>query len=130
MPAMGNITVKNVANADVIYVAKVASAGDKTPAKWSVDAAHAIVGFRPWMTVNTRDNGPKNARIVEAVVNAPVIAVVNGADTIVARVPVNLAATLPTNVSGAAVYDAIFQATNLFVSTLMRDVYSTGYSPT
>lgn len=130
MPSMADITVKNVANADVVYVAKVASAGDKTPAKWSCDAAHAVVGFRPWMTVNTRDNGPRNARIVEGVFNAPIIAVVNGVDTIVARVPINLSGTLPTNVDGAKVYDAIFQATNLFVSTLMRSVYSTGYAPT
>lgn len=130
MPNMGNITVKNVANADVTYVAKVASAGDKTPARWSADAAHAIVGFRPQMTVNTRDNGPRNARIVEAVYNAPIIAAINGVDTIVARVPINLSGTLPTNVDAAKVYDAIFQATNLFVSTLMREVYQTGYSPT
>lgn len=116
--------------ADVTYVAKVASAGDKIPAKWTRDAAHAIAGFRPWMTVNTRDNGPKNARIVEAVYNLPVIQAINGVDTIVARVPINLAATLPQNVDAAQVYDAIFQATNLFVSTLMRSVYQTGYSPT
>ena len=69
-------------------------------------------------------------RCVEAVVNAPIIAAISGVDTIVARVPINLAATLPTNVDGAAVYNAIFQATNLFVSALMREVYSTGYSPT
>lgn len=130
MPNMADITVKNVANADVVYVAKVASAGDKTPAKWSQDAAHAIVGFRPWMTVNTRDNGPKNARIVEVVVNFPVIATVSSVDTIVARVPVNLSATLPTNVDGTLVYEGIFQATNLLVATLMRSVYSTGYAPT
>lgn len=32
MPSMANITVKNNAAADVIYVAQVPSAGDKTPA--------------------------------------------------------------------------------------------------
>lgn len=130
MPTMADITVKNVANVDVVYVAKVASAGDKTPAKWSQDAAHAIVGFRPWMTVNTRDNGPKNARIVEETFSFPIITAIGGVDTIVARVPVVLSATLPTNVDGAKVYEAIFQATNMFVSTLMRSVYSTGYAPT
>lgn len=130
MPTMADITVKNVANADVIYVAKVASAGDKTPAKWTADAAHAILGFRPYLTVNTRDNGPKNARIMEGVFNFPIIGAVNGVDTLLARVPLNLALTLPTNVDASKVYDAAFQGTNLFVSTLLRSVYSTGYSPT
>lgn len=130
MPNMADITVLNAAAASVVYVAKVASAGDKTPAKWTLDAAHVIQGFRPWVTVNTRDNGPKNARIVEAVYNMPIIAEVNGVDTIVARVPINLAATLPTNVDASQVYDASVMATNLFVSTLFRAVYNTGYAPT
>lgn len=130
MPSMADITVQNAAAASVVYVAKVASAGDKTPAKWTLDAAHAIPGFRPWVTVNTRDNGPKNARIVEAVYNMPIVTEINGVDTIVARVPINLAATLPTNVDASQVYDASVMATNLFVSTLFRLVYNTGYAPT
>ena len=130
MPVMADITVQNAAAANVVYVAKVASAGDKTPAKWTLDAAHTIAGFRPAVTVNTRDNGPKNARLVESVYNFPVITAVNGVDTIVARVPINLSATLPNNVSASQVYDAAVQATNLFVSTLFRSVYNTGYAPT
>lgn len=130
MPTMANITVKNAANADVVYVAKVPSAGDKTPAVWTFDGAHAIQGFRPKFVLGTRDNGPKNARILEGSLSFPVIATVDSVDVRVATVPISLVATLPTNVDASKVYDAAVQATNLFVATLVRQCFSTGYAPT
>ena len=66
MPSMADITVKNKANVDVVYVAKVPSAGDKTPARWTADALHGIAGFRPSFTTGTRNNSSQNARVLEA----------------------------------------------------------------
>lgn len=78
----------------------------------------------------TRDNGNKTGRIMEAKFSLPVIGLVNGADSILAKVPVQLYVTLPQNVSAAAVSDAFVIATNAFASALMREAASTGYAPT
>lgn len=129
MPAMANITVKNAANTDVVLVSKTPAPGDRSPARWSVDAAHSVPGFRPVLEVMTRDNGSKNGRIMEANFSAPIVQLVNGVDTLVAKVPIKLYATLPQNVSASAVNDAFVIATNTFAATLIREVASTGYSP-
>lgn len=130
MPAMANITVKNAANTDVIYVSKVPSAGDRSPAKWTADALSTIVGQRPMFTVETRDNGPKNGRVFESALSFPIVETVGGVPTVVATVPLRCSGTLPTNVDSSKVTDAFIQNGNLLVSTLIRDVGSTGYAPT
>lgn len=129
MPQMANITVKNVANADVVYAANVPSAGDKSPAVWTQTAAHATPAFRPKFTVLTRDNARRNGRVLEVSFSFPVIATVNGVDVLVATVPLRLSGTLPTNVSANAVQEAFHQMGNLLVSTLIRSVATEGYAP-
>ena len=130
MPSMADITVLNKAGTSVVYVAKTPSAGDKSAAVWTQDAAHAIVGFRPKFEVSTRDNGSQNARLFSSYLLFPVIEPINGVDTIVARVPIRMEATLPTNVTATKVADAAYQAGNLSVSALVRAIFHTGYAPT
>lgn len=130
MPAMANITVQNAAAANVIYVAKVPSAGDRSPAKWTQDALTVIAGFRPRIDVVTRDNGNKDGRIVEGNFSYPVTATVNGVETLLATVPMRFNGTLPTNVDSTKVNDACVQFGNLLASTLFRSVFSEGYAPT
>lgn len=130
MPTMANITVKNAANADVIYVAKVPSAGDKTPAVWIQDAAHAIVGFRPVFDVQTRTNGSGNGRILTATLRFPVIQTVNSVDSVAAICPWTITGTIPTNVDATKVQDAFVQLGNLAASALIRSAASDGYAPT
>lgn len=130
MPSMANITVKNAANVDVVYVAKTASAGDKSPARWTVDAANPIAGFRPVFQVQTRDNGSNNGRVFESTLRFPVLSTVAGVDQKDATVPFEVRGTLPTNVDSAKVKDAFVQLGNLLVSALVRDVADTGYAPT
>lgn len=131
MPAMANITVKNAANADVVYTAAVPSAGDRSPAKWTANAGQAIVGFRPMVTVQTRDGGSgKPGRIMEGTFKYPVIETVNGVPTQTAIVPGNFSITLPTNVDSTIVADAYVQFGNLLASSLFRAVSVDGYAPT
>lgn len=130
MPNMANITVKNVANADVVYVAKVASAGDKSPAKWTQDTAQAIPGFRPVLTLVTRDNGPKTARVAEGSYRYPVIQTISGVPTQTDVIPFSFAGTLPQGIDVAFVNEAIVQFGNLLVSALMRASLNEGYAPT
>lgn len=131
MPSMANITVKNAANADVIYVASTPSAGDKVPAKWSLNAASAVIGFRPKLQATTRDSGnSKGARILEVGFTYPVLETIGGVVQASAIVPASLSITLPTNVDSAVVADAFTQLGNLIASTLIRAVAADGYAPT
>lgn len=130
MPAMGNITVKNKAGADVVYVAATPSAGDKTPAVWRQNAANAIIGRRPLFQAVTRDNGNKDARHLSAVMRFPVVQTIGGVETVTAVVPLTLEGTLPINVDSTLVEEAFVQFGNLIVSSLIRSVAAEGYAPT
>lgn len=130
MPNMADITVQNAAAANVVYVKKVPSSGDRTPAKWTQDALNAIPGFRPRFDVMTRDNGNQNGRIIEGNFAYPITATVSGVESIVATVPLRFSGTLPTNVDFAKVNEAFVQFGNLIASSLIRATASEGYAPT
>lgn len=130
MPAMGNITVKNAANADVIYVAASPSAGDKTPAVWRQNAANAVIGRRPLLSLLTRDNGNKDGRHFSAVYKFPIVQTIGGIEQVTATMPFTVEGTLPTNVDNALVNDAFVQLGNLMASALIRSSAQEGYAPT
>lgn len=130
MPSMANITVQNAAAANVTYVAKTPSAGDRSPARWTQDAASTIPGFRPKVEVVTRDNGSKNGRIIEGSLAYPVLQTVSGVTTQIGTVPLRFSGTLPSNLDATVVNDAFVQFGNLLASTLLRAVASEGYAPT
>lgn len=129
MPSMANITVLNAAGGNVIYVAKVPSAGDRSPAVWTADALSTVAGFRPKLDVVTRTNGNKNGRIIEGNYAFPVTATVNGVLTLLGTVPLRFSGTLPTTLDTTVVNDAYVQFGNLLVSTLMRSAANEGYAP-
>lgn len=130
MSSMTNITVKNAAGLDVVYNAATPSAGDKSPAIWRQNAAHANIGFRPTFKLLTRDNARANGRVVDASFIFPIIASIGGVDTLVAKVPFSVSGTLPTNVAASAVFDGFVQFGNLIVSELIRQAAEEGYAPT
>lgn len=131
MPSMANITVKDADNLDVTYSAAVPSAGDRSPAKWTANEGQAILGFRPSVTVQTREGGSgKPGRIMEGTFKYPVVSTVNGVPTQLAIVPASFSITLPTNVDGTVVEDAFVQFAGLLGSSLFRDVAADGYAPT
>ncbi len=130
MPSMADITVKNAANTDVVFVAKVPSAGDKSPARWTLDGAHAIPAFRPVLEVVTRDNGSKTARTVEGTLKVPVIQAINGVDKIVATEVWDVRGVVPTNADATQVTNGTVLQSNLWASTLIKAVMASGYAPT
>lgn len=130
MPAMANITVKNAANADVVYVAATPSAGDRSPARWTLNGASGIIGYRPKMQVVTRDNGAGNGRRIEGQLTYPIVETIGGVATKTATVPFEFSGVLPTNVDATLVADAFTQFGNLLASSLMRSSVSEGYAPT
>lgn len=129
MPSMANITVKDAANADKVFVSKTASAGDKSPARWSQDAASSIIGRRPTVTVETRDNGAKNGRVYKDTITFPIVSTIGGVET-VTWFTSRMETTIPTNVDNAVVNDAYVQMSNLRASALLRSVVQEGYAPT
>lgn len=128
MPAMANITVKNSANADIVFEAATPSAGDRVPAHWRNTSGSAKIGHRPSFSLLTRDNAKKNGRIIEGVYKHPVVDSVTG--QLIATVPLSFSGTLPTNVDATTVANAFIMFGNLTVSTLIRDSAATGYAPT
>lgn len=128
MPSMANITVLNGSAANVTYDAATPSAGDRVPAHWRQTAGSSKIGFRPQFSLLTRDNAKKNGRIIEGVFKFPVVD--SGTGALLATVPLSFSGTLPTNVDASIVNDAFVQFGNLLVSSLVRDVASTGFAPT
>lgn len=131
MPSMANITIKaSNGTTDVVFVAKSPSAGDKVPARWSVDAASTIPAFRPVASIVSRDNGNRTARTFSMTTKFPVVETENGVQVIKGYVPFQISGVLPTNLDAAKVKEAIYQTGNLFVSTLIRGSFEDGYAPT
>lgn len=130
MPAMANITVKNAANTDVVYVAAVPSAGDRSPAKWVANALSSIMGFRPWFTMVSRDNGPKTARQFDFAYSHPLTQTVGGVETKIGNVAMSASAVIPTSVDVSIPADAFTQFGNLIASSLARQSVEQGYAPT
>lgn len=130
MPSMANISVQNKAAATVVYVAATPSAGDRSPAVWRLSAASAVIGNRPKFQLLTRDNSRGNGRVFQASFSFPILQTIAGAETVVAKVPLSVEGTLPTNVDNTLVEDAFVQFGNLLVSALIRASASEGYAPT
>lgn len=130
MPQMANITVKKAdGTTDVVYTAQAPSSGDSTPAVFRVDTASTRQGNRPVLTLRTQNNGNRNGRAVRLKLDFPILEMTNSIETVTARVPFELTATLPTNVPSDLVKEAIYQFGNLVVSTLIRQSLESGYAP-
>lgn len=130
MPTMANITVTNVAAANVTYVAATPSAGDKSAAIWKQNALSSVPNQRPSFTVLTRDNAAKTARHLSISLRYPVTQTVSGVTSVVAVIPVNLECTLPIGIDSAMNKEAFHQFGNLISSSLVRSVSEEGYAPT
>lgn len=67
MPSLADMTIKKYdGTTDVVYVGKVASSGDGSPAIYRLDAFAAAAAFRPELKVWSRFNGDKTVRRIEA----------------------------------------------------------------
>lgn len=130
MPAMANITVKNAANVDVVYVGVSPSAGDRSPARWQANAASPVIGFRPNLQVVTRNNGNNTGRHFEAVFRGPIVETIEGRLVVTGTVPFTLSGTIPTQLTADTVADLTVQMVNLFSSSLFKQMLAEGYAAT
>lgn len=131
MPQMANITVKNAANVDAIFVAVTASAGDGSPARWELQAASAMPIGRPYAELTSRFNADKSARKIIPMLTCPYL--VTDASTGQQRVAGNVVfrngeMTRPRNIPDTFVNDATAYWVGLNGSALWKDCYNTGYA--
>lgn len=131
MPNMANITVKNAAGTDVVYVASTPSAGDKSPARWTQNAASGVQGFRPTFTLLSQDNGAGDVRRLEGVLTFPVTYTdtATSLQRMLASVKVNAVVFLPKSLTTDQWNEAFVQAGNLLASALIRSAVQEGYAP-
>lgn len=130
MPQMANITVKKSdGSTDIVYTALTPSAGDKVPAMWSQNA-QSTRSLRPLVSAISQFNGPRDARRVTISGKYPIVRSINGVDTRVGVVPIELTVALPLVLTDSESSEACAQFVNLCKSVLLQDVLSSGYAPT
>jgi len=131
MPSMANITVKkNDGTTDATYTALTPSAGDKVSAQWRNNSQSTIAANRAAYALKAERTTSGTARRVRDTYVYPVTALVNGVETVIAKISLEGSALIPENVTDADIAEAVSQYANLRVSTLVKDSYKAGYAPT
>lgn len=132
MPNMANITVKKAdGTTDVVYVQQTPSAGDKTPARWRVDAIGSVPANRPVFAVTSHSSANGQARLVNGKLSYPE----TYTDTTTGIVAVRNTATLsfsgilPQNMTDTVIKELAAQFANLLKHAIMQEVLTSGYSP-
>lgn len=129
MPQIANITVKQAdGTTDIEFTALNGAGGDGSPSLWEVVASNVYSAFRSRLQAISKWNGKRDARHVEIKLSVPETIVVNGETKLVGTVPVVMTVIRPTTVSDATVKEAVYQAGNLAVTQLCRDMMTSGYS--
>lgn len=133
MPSMADITVKKAdGTTNVTYVAAVPSAGDKSPAKWTLNALSGIQGFRPSLQFQTQDNGPGSMRQARFRYSYPLTFTdsTTGLSKLLKSVDAEVVVYLPKELTTDDWNEAYSQFGNLLASTLIRDSVKNGFAPT
>lgn len=132
MPSMANVTVKkNDGVTDVLYTAKVPSAGDKSPAVWKNDTVGTVLAARPIFTLVSMDNGTKKARRLRTTFFWPKTRIdTAGNVTVQGGASSESSHLIPQDMTMTEIDEYVSQYSNLLASTLVRDCLKTGYSAT
>ena len=133
MASIADITVKKAdGSTNVVYVAAVPSAGDKSPAVWTQNAFSGIQGFRPRFELTTSNNGANTIRQARVKFFYP--SLYTDASTNLQKLNASIGfdgtAFLPKGLTTTEWLEAWAQLGNLLVSTLVRSSVQDGYAPT
>lgn len=129
MAVQADIVVKKADNAtNVTFSAIVRSAGDKIAAVWQSLTSSTSVANRWTLKQVSMDNGPKTARKVVTTYKAPIVRTINGAEVVVATIPMELSGVIPTLLTGAEIDEAVSQGLNLMASAQVKSGYTSGYA--
>lgn len=132
MPNLANITVKkNDGTTDIVWTGVVPSSGDKNPAIWRSLTVGSAIAHQPILRLTSKNNGPGTARRMDGQLAYPyTITGVDGKVTVQERCLIEIGGVIPFGMPSADVNEAVAQAMNLFVSTLIKDCFKQGYSAT
>jgi len=132
MAAIANLTVKKAdGTTDIVYTAKVPSAGDKSAALWRSDTVGTAPAHKPTFSLTSRNNGTGTARRSESSYQYPSLATgTDGKVNVVDRVVITSQAVVPQGMSAADIKEAVYQEANIRVQALIKDSIADGYAPT
>ena len=133
MPTMADIVVKKAdGTTNVTYVAATPSAGDKSPAIWTLNAFSGIQGFRPRFEMQTQFNG--NASIRQARVKYSYPSLYTDSTTSLTKLLGSLGFDgifyMPKDLTTTEWNEGWAQLGNLLCSTLVRSAVQEGFAPT
>lgn len=130
MPNMANITVKKFDGAtDIVWTGIQRSSGDKSPAVWRSDTVSTIPANRPRAEMTSRSNAKGTTRIMEFGVEYPIVASVNGVETVLGRQPIKVFIPVIQDLDATQVREAVAQGLNLASSVIVRAAFQEGYAP-
>lgn len=133
MPTMADITVKKAdGTTNVTYVAATPSAGDKSPAVWTQNAAASIAGYRPKFEMQTQPNGTGTMRQARFKFSFPktYVDTATGLTKLQKTVDFDGVIYLANDLGTSDWLEAFAQLGNLLASTLVRQSVETGFAPT
>lgn len=133
MPSMANITVKkNDGTTDIVWTGVCPSSGDGVPAIWRSETVGSAPAHFPMLELRSRYNGQKTARRMDVNYVYPEIATDSTTSlvSVVNRIPFQLTAAIPQGVPATVIAEAVSQFANLLASTLLKDSFKSGFSPT
>lgn len=124
------ITAKNAALANVVFDALVPSAGDGTPATWQATLLADSPVKRPRAEMMSRRNASKDGRKMFLNTFLPVLAMVNGVETVVSIIPIRTEATVGDNVTDLQLADAWAYHSTIATSPMGMSLFTSRYAQT
>lgn len=133
MPSMADITVKKADDVtNVIFVALAPSSGDTVPSVWRQEAMATQPNLKATVSLRAAWNGPRDSRRVQMDFMYPFTATdsTTGLTSVVARIPIQVTATIPQLVTDTIIAEAVAQCGNLLDHTLIQSCFKAGYAAT
>lgn len=133
MPQLANIVIKKSdGTTDITWTGDVASAGDRSPARFSSKSVSSIPAYQPKMEVTSRDNQTKDVRRIDVNITYP-YAVTDSTTTLtqlVSRLGFTGTWTVPQGIPSTLVDEFAAQVANLLDSVLLVDTVKSQSAPT
>lgn len=133
MPTMADITVKKADDVtNVTYNALAPSSGDTVPSVWRQEAMATQPNLKATVSLKAGWNGPRDARRVQMDFMYPYTSTdtTNGLTTVVARIPIQVTATVPQLIPDSVISEAVAQCGNLLDAALVQSCFKAGYAAT
>jgi hypothetical protein len=130
---MADMTVKKADNTtDVIFNALAPSSGDTVPSVWRQEAMATQPNLKATVSLKAGWNGPRDARRVQMDFMYPYTSTdsTNGLTTVVARIPIQVTATVPQLIPDSVISEAVAQCGNLLDHALIQSCFKAGYAAT